>query len=210
MEYRIEYAETYTGDYYVEADTPEAALEEFNNQIAEGKIDFSDLNMVDSSAIPVPCEFPILKGYAANWEYDKLIAALSPEKIELIESVIDSYRKGDIDIAYDPDDENPARLIVTNKNYVVRGGETVILSWAEGLIDVHEVIEYLSEDDAPSAENSIPALTQDEISILSDSLIALIASASDVKRLIHDDDTYIAVNAYVEKLQALNRKILGV
>ena len=210
MEYRIEYTEIYTGDYYVEADTPEAALEEFNNQIAEGKIDFSDLNMVDSSAIPVPCEFPILKEYAAKWEYDKLIAALPTEKIELIESVIDSYRMDDIDIAYDPDDENPARLIVTNKNYVIRGGETVIVSWICGLISVDEVIEYLLEDDAPSAENSVPALTQEEISILSDGILALIANASDAKRLIHDDNAHIAVNAYVEKLQALNRKILGV
>ena len=210
MEYRIEYAETYTGDFYVEADAPEAAVEEFNNQIAEGKIDFKNLEMTDSSVIPVPCEFPLLKKSAAKWVYDKLIAALSPEKIELIESVIDSYHKGDIDIAYDPVDENPGRLIVTNKNYVVRGGETVILSWTAGLIDVHEVIEYLSEDDAPSAENSVPALTQEEISILSDGILALIANASDAKRLIHDDNAHIAVNAYVEKLQALNRKILGV
>lgn len=46
--YKIVHTETLIGWFYVEAETPEQALEEYNFQVSNGKIDFSDLEMIDS------------------------------------------------------------------------------------------------------------------------------------------------------------------
>ena len=48
-EYRITHREELVGYYYVEAETKAEALEKFSRMAAEGKIDFSDMEMVDSS-----------------------------------------------------------------------------------------------------------------------------------------------------------------
>lgn len=47
MEYRIEYQETHTNDYTVEADSREEAEDKFQQMIDAGEIDFSDLTMDD-------------------------------------------------------------------------------------------------------------------------------------------------------------------
>lgn len=49
MEYKVEYTETYSGDYYVEAADAESAEEKFNDMMCNGEIDFKDLEMTDSS-----------------------------------------------------------------------------------------------------------------------------------------------------------------
>ena len=50
--YRIEHREELVGDFYLEADSEEEALMEYQCQVAEGKIDFSYMEMVDSSDVP--------------------------------------------------------------------------------------------------------------------------------------------------------------
>lgn len=46
--YKIIHTETLVGWFYVEAETPEEALEEYYHLVSNGKIDFSDLEMIDS------------------------------------------------------------------------------------------------------------------------------------------------------------------
>ena len=46
--YKIVHTETLVGWFYVDAETPEVALEEYHNQVSNGVIDFSDLEMIDS------------------------------------------------------------------------------------------------------------------------------------------------------------------
>ena len=49
MLYRIIHREELVGWFFVEADSPEEALETYNQQVCDGQIDFSDMEMVDSS-----------------------------------------------------------------------------------------------------------------------------------------------------------------
>jgi len=210
MEYKIIYKETYEGEYFVDADSPEAAKEEFNYQISEGKIDFDDLEMSGSEITPIPYEFPILKDVSNEYEYERLTASLPAEKLQLIESVLDDYNKDLIDIAYDDMDEEAAKLLVKSAKYVVRGGETIILMWETGWIETAELIEKLTEEAAPTAaENPAPGLTQEEINILSDGLIALITNASAASAMVNDAASRKAINAHISRLQELNRKILN-
>ena len=46
--YKIVHTETLVGWFYVEAETPEEALEEYHEQVSNGEIDFGDLEMIDS------------------------------------------------------------------------------------------------------------------------------------------------------------------
>ena len=46
--YRIEHRETLVGWFYVEAETPAEALEEYHYQVSNGQIDFSDMELTDS------------------------------------------------------------------------------------------------------------------------------------------------------------------
>ena len=54
--FRIVHREELVGYFYVQAETPEEALREWYHQVNNGEIDFSDMEMVDSSeeAIEVP------------------------------------------------------------------------------------------------------------------------------------------------------------
>lgn len=56
--YKIIHKEVLEGWYYVEAESEEAALEEFQYQCGEGKIDFSDMEMVDSEDIAESLDNP--------------------------------------------------------------------------------------------------------------------------------------------------------
>lgn len=47
--FHIVHREELVGYFYVEAETPEEALQEWYNQVNNGEIDFSDMEMVDSS-----------------------------------------------------------------------------------------------------------------------------------------------------------------
>lgn len=51
--YKIVHREELVGWYWVEADSEEQALEEYQYQVSEGKIDFNDLEMVNSSDMAV-------------------------------------------------------------------------------------------------------------------------------------------------------------
>lgn len=46
--YKIIHKEELIGWFYVEANSEEEALEEFNFQVNDGQIDFSDMEMVES------------------------------------------------------------------------------------------------------------------------------------------------------------------
>lgn len=46
--YKIAHTETLFGYFYVEAETPEAALAEYYECLNNGEIDFGDLEMIDS------------------------------------------------------------------------------------------------------------------------------------------------------------------
>ena len=47
--YKIIHREELIGWFYVEADSEEEALEEFSFQVNDGQIDFSDMEMIESS-----------------------------------------------------------------------------------------------------------------------------------------------------------------
>jgi len=47
--FRIVHTEELVGFFHVQAETPEEALQEWYHQVNDGKIDFSDMEMVDSS-----------------------------------------------------------------------------------------------------------------------------------------------------------------
>lgn len=47
--YKIIHKEELVGWFYVEADSKEEALEEFGFQVNNGQIDFSDVELIDSS-----------------------------------------------------------------------------------------------------------------------------------------------------------------
>lgn len=47
--FRIVHREELVGFFYVEAETPEEAVQEWYHQVNDGKIDFSDMELVDSS-----------------------------------------------------------------------------------------------------------------------------------------------------------------
>lgn len=47
--YKIVHKEELVDEFFVEADSGEEALEEFNHQVQNGEIDFSGAEMVDSS-----------------------------------------------------------------------------------------------------------------------------------------------------------------
>jgi hypothetical protein len=47
--FRIVHREELVGYFYVEAETPEEALKEWYHQVNNGEIDFSDMEMDDSS-----------------------------------------------------------------------------------------------------------------------------------------------------------------
>lgn len=49
--WKIIHTEKLVGWFYVEAKTPEEALEEYHRQVSNGEIDFSDLEMVDGEDI---------------------------------------------------------------------------------------------------------------------------------------------------------------
>lgn len=50
-EYRITHKEELIGYYYIEAQTEAEALEKFSRMAANGEINFSDMEMTDSSDI---------------------------------------------------------------------------------------------------------------------------------------------------------------
>lgn len=50
-EYKIIHREELVGWFYVHANSKEEALEKWRNQVNNGEIDFSDMEMVDSSEI---------------------------------------------------------------------------------------------------------------------------------------------------------------
>ncbi len=52
--YRIIHKEVLTGWFYVNAESEEEALEEFRYQCGEGKIDFGNMDIVDSEDIVEP------------------------------------------------------------------------------------------------------------------------------------------------------------
>lgn len=54
--YKVVHTEKLVGVYYVEADSCEEAREEFEYLATEGKIDFCDLEMIDSSDDISLCE----------------------------------------------------------------------------------------------------------------------------------------------------------
>lgn len=47
--YTIVYTEKLVGLFCVDADSEDQAIEEFQNQMAEGRIDFSKMDVVDSN-----------------------------------------------------------------------------------------------------------------------------------------------------------------
>lgn len=47
--YKIIHKEELIGWFYVEADSEEEALDEFDFQVNDGKVDFSDMEMINSS-----------------------------------------------------------------------------------------------------------------------------------------------------------------
>lgn len=49
--HRIKHTEKLVGYFYIEADTPEEALEEYHFKVSNGEIDFSDLEMIDSEDV---------------------------------------------------------------------------------------------------------------------------------------------------------------
>lgn len=51
MKYKIKHYETLMGVYYVEAETPAEAMEIFDQMGRDGKIGFSDLEMIDSNDV---------------------------------------------------------------------------------------------------------------------------------------------------------------
>ena len=53
--YKIVHTETSVDWFFVEAESKEAALEEFQAQLNEGKIDFRDMETVDSSDVVEEC-----------------------------------------------------------------------------------------------------------------------------------------------------------
>lgn len=46
--YKIVHTEKLVGEWYVEAESSEGAIEAFMTQVNNGKIDFSDMELVDS------------------------------------------------------------------------------------------------------------------------------------------------------------------
>jgi len=54
--YRVIYRETSVKDFYVEASSPEGAIEEFNNMCDHGELDFSDMYLEDSGVDSVELE----------------------------------------------------------------------------------------------------------------------------------------------------------
>lgn len=49
--YKIVHREELVGWFFVEAESEEEALEKYHHQVNNGRVDFSDLEMVDSSDI---------------------------------------------------------------------------------------------------------------------------------------------------------------
>lgn len=56
MLYTIIYREELRGEFYVEADSVDNAMKAWYDDIDDGKIDFSDMEMVNSYAHAVLCE----------------------------------------------------------------------------------------------------------------------------------------------------------
>ena len=54
MEYKIIHREELIGWFYVEADSEDEALEVFYDDVNNGRVDFSDIELVDSSDTAVP------------------------------------------------------------------------------------------------------------------------------------------------------------
>ena len=52
--YKIIHEEKLSGYFYIEANSPEEAIEEYNYMIENGQIDFSDLEMYDSEDYVAP------------------------------------------------------------------------------------------------------------------------------------------------------------
>lgn len=56
-QYKITYEETLVGEYYVDANSPREALEEFRHMAEEGEIDFNDMELISSSeTVELPSE----------------------------------------------------------------------------------------------------------------------------------------------------------
>ena len=49
--YKIIHKEEIVGRFYVEANSPDEALEEYRYQVDNGKIDFSDMELIDSEDV---------------------------------------------------------------------------------------------------------------------------------------------------------------
>lgn len=49
--FKIVHREELVGFFYVEADTPEEALDKYHEKVNNGEIDFSDMEMIDSDDI---------------------------------------------------------------------------------------------------------------------------------------------------------------
>ena len=51
-EFKIVHREELVGEFYIEADSEEDAIRKFNFMVDNGEIDFSDMEMVNSSDVP--------------------------------------------------------------------------------------------------------------------------------------------------------------
>ena len=54
--FKIDYVETMHGEWEIEAETEEAAVEEFWHLVSEGKIDLLDTEMLESDATAYPID----------------------------------------------------------------------------------------------------------------------------------------------------------
>lgn len=74
--YKIIHTEELVGEFYVEADSQAEALKEYEYQVDNGSIDFSDMEMVDSSDVAV---------------LDEEAGAMSPQ-VERLKSYVDRVK----------------------------------------------------------------------------------------------------------------------
>lgn len=51
MLYKIIHSEALVGWFFYDADSPQDALDQYRHDVDEGKIDFSDMEMIDSSDV---------------------------------------------------------------------------------------------------------------------------------------------------------------
>lgn len=55
--------------------------------------------------------------------------------------------------------------------------------------------------------STVLVFNQRELELLSDAVLALIENAGQAKRLVHDTETHLAIDAHIKELQRLNTMI---